>query len=165
MGLCGSEFGSVRGTPEKALQNNRQRNKCSHSLVPCSHSTIKFHWLGWSTFPFFWSQGISPPCCDSSHNTESGLAAASELQNSGMHPIRSHRLVNIQVPQGIWNLMFFYGGKDFAPLVPTSLSVPRRCFDKNCGKRSWFFSSFIHCYQFSSLTCWGKCFLWPFPGL
>lgn len=34
--------------------------------------------------------------------------------------------MNIQVPQGFWNLLFFYGGKDFAPFVPSLLSIPRR---------------------------------------
>lgn len=43
-----------------------------------------------------------------------------------MHPIRSHRPMNIQVPQGFWNVVFFCCGKDLAPLVPTSLSIPRR---------------------------------------
>lgn len=65
--------------------------------------------------------------------------------------------MNTQVPQGFWNLLFFYGGKDFAPLVPISLSIPGRGVGievsiKTVAKKKLIISSFIHCYQFSSLA-------------
>jgi len=39
------------------------------------------------------------------------------LLDSGMHLIRSSRLMHIQVPQVVMNLIFPYCGRSFTPLV------------------------------------------------
>ncbi|KAK4823326.1 hypothetical protein QYF61_000928 [Mycteria americana] len=40
-----------------------------------------------------------------------------------MHLIRSHRLIYVQVPQVVTNLIFPYSGRGFTPLVPNMLSI------------------------------------------
>jgi len=40
------------------------------------------------------------------------------MQDSGMHLIRSHRPMYVQVPQVVANLIFSYSGRSFAPPVP-----------------------------------------------
>ena len=44
-------------------------------------------------------------------------------QDPGMHLVRSHRLLNVQVPQVVSNLVFCYSGSGFAPLVPILQSI------------------------------------------
>jgi len=44
-------------------------------------------------------------------------------EDSGMHPIRSHRLMYVQVPQVVPNLVFPYDGRGFAPLDPILQSI------------------------------------------
>jgi len=39
-------------------------------------------------------------------------------QDSGMHLIRSHRFMYVQVPQVVKNLVFPYSGRSFTTLVP-----------------------------------------------
>jgi len=41
-----------------------------------------------------------------------------DLQDSGMHPIMSHRLLYVQIPQVVMNLIFLYSGRGFTPLLP-----------------------------------------------
>jgi len=40
-----------------------------------------------------------------------------------MYLIRSHRLLYVEVPQLIMNLVFRYSGKGFTPLVPILQSI------------------------------------------
>jgi len=40
-----------------------------------------------------------------------------------MHLIRSYRLMYVQVPQVVLNLVFLYSGRGFSPLVPILQSV------------------------------------------
>jgi len=47
-------------------------------------------------------------------------------QDSGMHLLKSHTLMYVQVPQVVLNLVFCYSGKGFTPLVPILQSI-------NCG--------------------------------
>ncbi|KAK4808571.1 hypothetical protein QYF61_009874 [Mycteria americana] len=47
-------------------------------------------------------------------------------QDSGMHLVRSHRLMYVQVPQGVSNLIFSYSERDFAPPVPALRSTHTR---------------------------------------
>ena len=46
-------------------------------------------------------------------------------QDSGMHLIRSNRLMHVQVPQVVMNLIFCYSGKGFAPLDPILPSIKK----------------------------------------
>jgi len=60
-----------------------------------------------------------------------------------MHLVRSHRLMYVQVPQLVPNLIFPYSGRGFSPLVPILQSIDsggarrevasRRLREKNCG--------------------------------
>jgi len=38
--------------------------------------------------------------------------------DSGMNLVRSHRLMHVQIPQVVMNLIFSYSGRDFAPSIP-----------------------------------------------
>jgi len=62
-------------------------------------------------FPFFQSPGTLPDCHDLSNITENGFTISQLPQDFTMHLIRSHRLMYIQVPQVVQNLVFHYSGK------------------------------------------------------
>lgn len=40
-------------------------------------------------------------------------------QNPGMHVVRSHELLAIQLHQVVLNLLFSHNGRDFTPAMPT----------------------------------------------
>jgi len=40
-----------------------------------------------------------------------------------MHLVRSHKLMYVDVPQVVTNLIFLYSGKGFTPLVPILQSI------------------------------------------
>jgi len=60
-----------------------------------------------------------------------------------MHLVRSHRLMYVQIPQVVPNLIFPYSGRSFSPLVPILQSInsggarrevaSRRLREKSCG--------------------------------
>jgi len=84
-------------------------------------------------FPFFQSPGTLPDCHDLSNISEwLGNGISQFPQDSGIHLIRSYRLMYVQVPQVVPNLAFLFSGKAFALLVPILQSIgsggPRREF-------------------------------------
>ena len=44
-------------------------------------------------------------------------------QDSGMHLVRSHRFMYVQIAQVVSNLIFSYSGSDFAPQVSIFQSI------------------------------------------
>ena len=78
-------------------------------------------------FPFFQSLGTAPDCHDFSNIVEwLGNYISQFPQGSGMHLVRSHRLMHAQVPQVLTNRIFSSSGKDFAPPVPVLRSIRSR---------------------------------------
>jgi len=76
-----------------------------------------------------------------------------------MHLLRCHRLIYVQVPQVVTNLIFSYSGRDFAPPLPilrsiNSSGVGREVAGEDSGKNVVEYLSLVlvHCYQFPSLA-------------
>jgi len=69
----------------------------------------------------FQSLGNSPDCHDFSDIIKCGLATmlAYSLRTLGCIFIGAHRLMDVQIPQVVTNLMFTYSGRDITLPVPT----------------------------------------------
>jgi len=86
-------------------------------------------------FPFFQSLGISPDCHDFKYRGDClGNSISQFPQDSVMNLVRSHRLLYVQVPQMVMNLIFFYSGKRFGPLVPILQSIHSRGVGRELAK-------------------------------
>ena len=72
-----------------------------------------------AVLPVFQSPGTSPDCYDFSHQEWLDDYVSQFPQDCGMHLIRTHRLMDAQVPREVVNLIFTYIGRDVAPPVPT----------------------------------------------
>jgi len=80
-----------------------------------------------------------------------------------MYPIRSHRLMYVQVPHVVTNTIFSYSGRDFAPPVPILWSIHLRGVGREVDSKDgvkkvdeYLSLLLIHCHQFASLVHWGK---------
>ena len=89
-----------------------------------------------------------------------------------MHLIRTHRLVDVQVPQVVMNLIFSYSGRDVTSPIPSYQTkhlravwqaVIREDLDKKIVK---YLSLLLNCcYQPAYVTHYGEYTLLDFPFL
>jgi len=71
-------------------------------------------------------------------------------QGSGMHLVRSYRLLYVLVPQVATNLIFPYSGRVFTPLTPILQSIDsggvrREVASEDGGKKLTEYLSFLIC--------------------
>ena len=80
-------------------------------------------------FPFIQSRETSPDCHEFSDMTESGYISQFP-PHFGLHLIRFHRYLCVQVPQVVMNLIFSYSWRDFATPVLDLRSIHSRGLEK-----------------------------------